>query len=88
MEYPNEFIKKVKSVYPHYRALHECLDNGMEIVGRYLDDSSDSAIPIRLLKEIKTMKELKITIYLYERKKSLYTEWCILSRKHRFTGKE
>ena len=37
MEYPEEFVKKVKAKLPDSTELHEALDSGSVIVGHYLD---------------------------------------------------
>jgi len=39
IKYPEKFVQRVKEAYPGFDALHEALDNGSMLVGRYLDDS-------------------------------------------------
>ena len=38
MKYPTEFAATVKSVFPDWSEMHEALDNGHEVVGRYLEE--------------------------------------------------
>ena len=41
MEYPKEFIEKVKTEYPNWKELHEKLQRGDIRVGDYLAEKSD-----------------------------------------------
>ena len=37
LQYPMDFIKQAKKLYPYWTNLHECLDSGSDLVGRYLE---------------------------------------------------
>lgn len=39
MKYPIGFVHAVKAEFPHWRELHNALDEGSVLVGRYLGDS-------------------------------------------------
>jgi hypothetical protein len=38
-KYTDAFVADVKAMFPDYARLHEALDAGSEMVGRYLDDA-------------------------------------------------
>lgn len=78
-QYPEEFIAAVKATFPDWEVMHQALDAGSEMVGRYLDDSRGNGIPVDvvlnkiefgLVDELKRMAERQILV------KELYSNWC------------
>lgn len=86
MDYPDDFIKVCKEMYPHSKELHEKLDSGDVFVGRYLCDACDRSISnVTVLKmvdngNIRGLVDLAMTniakIDLYQQWGKLYDEQC------------
>ncbi|MGE4537597.1 MAG: hypothetical protein AB7D37_10995 [Desulfovibrio sp.] len=73
MEYLKSFIARCKAAYPNAQKLHEALDGGHRIAGRYLDDMRPKGVPADLvLNDVTAAKELAQEI---AEKDSLYREW-------------
>lgn len=81
MEYPVDFVKKVKIVYPDWKELHEALVKGSVFVGGYLDDNRFfSMSPAKIVEAFEQGREqdvLEAAKQADERTK-LYAEWCNL----------
>ena len=81
MKYSEEFVKKVKTVYPDWKELHKALEKGSQIVGRYLDDSRYfSMSPAKIVEAFKQGRGYDV---LKEAKRAnecakLYAEWSNL----------
>jgi len=75
MIYPKEFIKKCKEIYPEWLRLHDFLDGGSEVVGRYLNDASCDVIGVDEILESESIEQLKIKAKLIREKQNLYKEW-------------
>jgi len=76
--YSKELIKEVKECYPDYKKMHELVDNGDVMLGRYLYDNCNSDI-VNILDKIliaKTLEELQEEARLIKRKIDLYEMWC------------
>lgn len=86
MKYSEDFVKKVKAVYPDWEDLNEALAKGSEFVGRYLDDSRHfSMSPAKIVEAFEQGREqdvLKAAKEAYERAK-LYAEWNNLYQAQR-----
>ena len=81
MEYPREFIKRVKLAYPTWGKLHEKLDIGDTFVGRYLADGRPLGIPPKKIIELLDdgeVDELRSIAMDADIKGELYSEWCDL----------
>jgi hypothetical protein len=82
--YSPEFIKRVKAVFPDWTDLHQALDSGSEVVGRYLNDSQGT--PMRNEELVKALEGGKQQEVLEKAKKlaaidELYSEWMEAYRK-------
>lgn len=78
MNYPKEFVEKVKKVYPNWKRLHEALDAGSYMVGRYLCDSTCDSVSLEKILDADNIEDLKETAKLASERNSVYTEWCKL----------
>jgi len=83
MEYPKEFVDKVKAEFPNLEELHRALDRGNISVGAYLEASrrfwmSPEEI-VRAFNEGRS-RELKNTAEKVIRCKKLFSEWWRLAR--------
>lgn len=79
INYPEEFIKECKEVYPKWTALHEALEAGSEFVGRYLNDASFDTVNIDDILSIEDMtspKQLREKTLKIKKEKELYNKWC------------
>ncbi len=78
MKYPESFIRRVKAAYPTFTALHEALDRGDEMAGRYLNDSAphgpDPTTIVMLFCAHKPRVVLKLAKEALAKKK-LYEDW-------------
>ncbi len=80
MFYPENFKNRVKKVYPDWDELHLGLDNGYEIVGRYLNDASHETISVEAVLAATSLEELKKIAEAIKVKKELFREWNQLFR--------
>lgn len=78
VHYPTAFVRKVQAAFPDWLDLHQALGLGSEMVGRYLDESSSTAIEateiLRYINERQTRllyEEARRRIQL----RKLYGEW-------------
>ena len=79
MKYTKDFIGRAKKEYPNYTNLHKHIDNGSEMVGRYLNDSFGMITEkdVMLATSLEELREKAIGI---KRKKELYAEWIKMYR--------
>jgi len=75
--YSAELIKEVKELYPNSSKMHEFADSGNAFLGRYLDDSSPSGVPINEVLLATSLDELQKTARIMKRKVDLYRKWCV-----------
>ena len=78
MNYPEDFVSRCKKAYPDWKELHEKLDSGDVMAGRYLDDASGSVIGTKkILKLIdkNKVKKLRVMCLFAIEKVALYVEW-------------
>ena len=82
MKYTEDFISRVKKEYPTYTNLHKHIDNGSEMVGRYLEDSFGTITEndVMLATSLNELREKAIGIKI---KKELYKEWFNMYRKEK-----
>jgi len=80
MEYPEDFIKEVKEVYPDSPDMHRLADEGQYFLGRYLDDSSGGGIPLDTVLTALTLEELQVKARTEKRKINLYRRWSEIAR--------
>ena len=78
MNYPEDFKKEVKEVYPDFPEIHKLLDNGGDFLGRYLDDSSGTSISIKDILDATNLEDLQERARKMQRKVKLYIKWCQL----------
>ena len=81
MNYPQSFKDKCKRTFPSWEELHSHAEQGHEIVGRYLDDSNNGSISVKIVLDARTLDELKELAKRETGKMELYSEWWELYRK-------
>ena len=78
MQYPPEFIEKVKRAFPTWKEMHEKLEAGAPIVGRYLSDNSpdqDAFVLAQLILNPEKLDEAKIEAEKIILKRTLWHDW-------------
>lgn len=78
LQYSQSFIDKVKEVFPNNAEMKRMAENSEYFLGRLLDDSSSSNIPIQRVLEAKTPADwafLQEYAYNELKKKELYLQW-------------
>lgn len=78
MNYPEDFVKRVKKAYPDWKRLHKALDSGSCMVGKYLSDNTCDSISLEKILKAKDLKKLQNVAELALERNMLYTEWCTL----------
>ena len=74
--YSPELIREVKELYPNSPEMHQLADSGNAFLGRYLDDSSPSDVPINEVLLATSLDELQKKARIMKRKVDLYRKWC------------
>lgn len=74
-KYSPQFIAKVKRLYPFSSEIHRHVDNGNEILGRYLDDSSSGGIDPDKILSIHHIDAIHALARERKEKIALYAEW-------------
>jgi hypothetical protein len=74
--YSKELIDKVKKCYPDSPEIHELADSGSVWLGRYLDDSSPTSMPLETILEATSLEELQREAKLMEERVDVYNMWC------------
>jgi len=77
MQYPDEFKAEARRVYPTWTELHQKIEAGSSIVGRYLDDSCGSLSPHKILACF-TIEEAHALAQTYLDRHDLYNQWIDL----------
>ena len=78
MIYPKEFVDAVKKELPCHTSLHKALDEGSDIVGRILDESSQGSIEpnhVAYMIEQGRYTELRAEAEKLMRLRKLYRQW-------------
>ena len=78
MFYPEEFKVRVKKAYPDFESLHQALDRGDEIVGRYLSDNRSSGLDFDTILNATSLEELQEKARDKQEKNELYYEWFVI----------
>lgn len=76
MSYTKQLIDEVKELYPTSTEMHKLAEQGNAFLGRYLDDSSPTGIPIDEILLATSLDDLQKKARLYKRKVNLYKKWC------------
>lgn len=76
MAYTKELIDEVKELYPNSSEMHKLAESGDAFLGRYLDDSYSTGIPIDEVILATSLEELQKKARGYKRKIQLYIKWC------------
>jgi len=76
MKYSDELIAEVKELFPNNKEMHQHADNGNEILGRYLDDSSSGSIRIDTILLATSLEQLQTLARFQKRKVELCKKWC------------
>ena len=89
MQYSEEFKQKVLSTLGDNEEMRKRLDEGQEVVGRYLDNSRYAGVSAREIVEAVENKNLA-EVYMKAKKQlaveQLYTEWCEMYREQNNRG--
>jgi len=75
MKYSKELIAEVKELFPNSKEMHNHAEQGNEILGRYLDDSSSGGIPIDTVLLATSLEEIQKLARSQKRKIELYRKW-------------
>jgi hypothetical protein len=82
LKYPESFIKECKNIYPEWIELHDRLDVGSMMVGKYLDDARQvSTVSSKIIDEIlnaENLESLKEKARNYKARNDLYYQWCAI----------
>ena len=70
--FKQEFIDEAKALYPTWKALHEALENGRDIVGWYLNDNIPQGVSYAEILSASSLAELKEKAMVLKRKNDLY----------------
>lgn len=73
--FTQKFIDEAKALYPDWHSLHEAIEKGSGIVGRYLDDAQASGISASDVLRATSLEELKEKAELIKRKEQLYADY-------------
>ena len=76
MAYTKELIDEVKALYPTSAQMIEHAESGNAWLGRYLDDSSPTGIPLDRILLATSLEDLQKEARLGKRKVELYKKWC------------
>jgi len=74
--YTPELIREVKELYPNSPEIHKLADSGNAFLGRYLDDSSPTGVPINDVLLATSLDELQKKARDMKRRVELYKKWC------------
>ena len=74
--YSEKLIKEVKECYPENVEIHKLADSGNVFLGRYLDDSCSSGIPLDTILLALTLNELQDRARIAKRRLNCYKLWC------------
>ena len=75
MAYSKELIQAVKEAYPDYPKMGELADEGSVWLGRYLDDSVPTGIPINTVLASTSLEQIKELALQYKKKIDVYAMW-------------
>lgn len=75
MTYSESFKSELRKLYPDDTNLHEMAERGDVFLGRYLDDSCGTGIPIDTILCAVSLEELQNKARLMKAKVLLYNKW-------------
>lgn len=73
--YSQEFIREVKELFPNSSDMHRHAEQGNEILGRFLDDSSAGGISVDKILLATSLEEIQKEARILKRKSELYNKW-------------
>ena len=76
MKYTEQFIAKVKRIYPNSIEMHRAAENNNAMLGRWLDDSCSNSIEIDWLLKQSDIIVIHLRCEEQKEKVALYKEWC------------
>lgn len=76
MAYTKDLIDEVKELYPTSSEMIKHAENGSIWLGRYLDDSSPTSLPLEKILLATSLEELQKEARIAKRKVELYKKWC------------
>ena len=76
MKFTEDFKARCKKVYPDWERLHEKLEEGSDLVGRYLNDSRESGIDYEEILSATSLDELKAAALLIKEQNDLYQDFA------------
>lgn len=74
--YTQDLINEVKELYPNDKAIHAAAEQGNAFLGRYLDDSSPTGLPLDEILLATSLQQLQDKARMYKRRVELYKKWC------------
>ncbi len=74
MKYSQSFINRVKEVYANSPTIIELAEKGSDLLGRYLDDSSNNTLTPRMVLD-STYEELVAWAHREQAKRDLYSDY-------------
>jgi len=79
INYPQDFIDKIKNEYPDWLYLHDLLNNGDESAGNYLaHDFQSYYVYPHIIIQSSNFEELKEMAAKYLRRQEIYFEWLAI----------
>jgi hypothetical protein len=80
MIYPDDFKDAVYKAYPDWAEIHQALEDGSEMVGRYLSDAPSMVDPQDILL-CETIEQAKVLARRALAQKRLYAWWRVLWKR-------
>lgn len=81
MAFPQQFIDECKEAFPDWKDLHEKLDQGSDVVGRYLDDSFTNSVKVEDILAAKSLDEVQAMARREQKIGHLYAWWYKMVRE-------
>ena len=80
MKYPENFIVRVKEVFPDHRDIEMCIQNDSDILGRILDDNQKRFTAAQIIEALENGRsnELLAQARTAQRITELFEEWSRL----------
>jgi hypothetical protein len=75
-KYSDQFKKELKELFPNSPQMHEAAEQGRDIVGRYLDDSTQGiGVTADEILLATSLEVIQAKVRMQKRKKELYVKW-------------
>lgn len=78
MDYPEDFIKRCKEIYPDFHELHTDLETGSYYVGRLLCDSCQDGFSFDTILSANSLEDLQTFAKKEVEKRNLYRAWTAI----------